>query len=157
MSRRTLLFLSVAFLVPLGCDVVTPRPETDLRAEIEGQRAAWEERGFRDYSFILRRSCFCPPLALGPARVHVEQGTVVRVADPESGEEFPADHWHLFPAIEGVFSILLDAVDRDADEVDLEWHEDLAYPRSAFVDYSRSTADEEIGFEVSAVEARDEP
>ena len=145
---------ALAVLLPLllsACGGVTDPEGGDLREEIVEHRREWEERSFRDYAFRLVRSCFCAADARGPVRVEVRRGAVTRVVYSESGDPVPDRLVHLFPSVGGLFAILLDAVDRGAARVDVEWDAELGYPSSSFIDYEPAVADEELGFEVREV------
>lgn len=147
-----------ALLVTLSaCDAVGPGvdEDDDLREEIERRRGAWTEREVRDYAFTLRRLCFCPPEFTGPVRIEVRRGEVAQVRRTDGTDVDPA-RWHLYPTVDGVFAILLDAVDRRADSVAVEWSEELPSPRTVFIDYRRATADEELGFELDGLEPLEE-
>lgn len=143
----------VAVAVLASCDLVEPEAHGDgtLRAEIEHHRALWESRAFRDHRFTLRRLCFCPPEVVEPVRVEVRQGRAVDFRRLDGTPVDPSLH-PFYPTVDGIYSILLDAVVRGADDVDVEWDDDFAVPRSAFIDYDVAMADEEVGFEVEAVE-----
>lgn len=145
----TLVLVSIPVLV--SCDGGTGPDETGLRRQIVEHRERWEARSFRDYSYRLQRNCFCGPEARGPVRVSVRQGQVVRVLEAETEEPVRDDLVHLFPGVAGLFSLLLDAVDRDAYEVEVEWDAELGYPTRFFIDYDSRTADEELGFDASDV------
>lgn len=149
--------LALVLVLPLlvSCDGPTGPDDGGLREEIEAHRQGWEARPFRDYAYRLQRDCFCPPEARGPVRVVVRRGQVMNVLDPETGEPVSERLHHLFPGIGGLFVVLLDAVDRGADDVEVEWDPDLGFPARVFIDYHRQTADEELGFEAADVEPLD--
>lgn len=137
-------------LLPAACGVTGP-DDPSLREEIEARREQWEARPFRDYAARLQRECFCLPEARGPVRVEVRQGRVARVVEPDSGELVEDRLWHLFPPVDGLFVVLLEAVEGGADDVEVEWDPGLGFPTRIFIDYDRRTADEELGFRVESV------
>lgn len=145
--------LSALLVTVSACGAVGPSVdgEGDLREEIERHRSAWTEREVRDYAFTLRRLCFCAPDVTEPVRMEVRRGEVTQVRRPDGTDVDPA-RWHLYPTVDGVFAILLDAVDRGADSVAVQWREDLPPPRTVFIDYRDATADEELGFELEGIE-----
>lgn len=150
---RTAAFLCTLLVTATACDAVGPSVDgdDDLREEIERRRSAWTEREVRDYAFTLRRLCFCLPEVTRPVRIEVRRGEVTQVRRPDGTDVDPA-RWHLYPTVDGVFAILLDAVDRGADSVAVAWSEGLPSPRAVFIDYRRATADEELGFELEGLE-----
>lgn len=148
--------LSLLLVTVTACDTLGTGVEGDgdLREEIERHRGAWTERDVRDYAVTLRRVCFCPLEVTRPVRVEVRRGEVTRVRRADGGD-VDRDRWHLYPTVDGVFAILLDAVDRGADSVAVEWSDDVPSPRTVFIDYRRATADEELGFEIDGLEPLD--
>lgn len=146
---RLALSLVLVVAAAAGCGIVGP--DDDRREEIEERREEWESRSFRDYAFTLRVACFCLPAAREPVRVEVRRGRIARIVDPDTGELVDHDRRPLYPTIEGLFTILLEAVEADAHEIDVDWDAMLGHPRHIFIDYERRTVDEEIGYEVRDV------
>jgi len=156
-SRFSLLLGLFLTLAGFTCSTSTGldyQPD-GLRSQIEWHRARWESRRFDDYAFQLKRICYCPPEYVGPVRVEVRTGQVARIVDPVTGERVDERLWHVFPTIDGLFTILLDAVDRRADRIEVEWAPSLGYPAEIRIDYRLEIADEEIGYEVRDVDALD--
>jgi hypothetical protein len=47
---------------------------TSPAARLAAARSAWATQRAVDYSYVITRSCFCPPAALGPVTVQVRAG-----------------------------------------------------------------------------------
>ena len=120
----------------------------DRVAEVTLQRVRWTQQSVSDYAFVARYTCFC---ALGgvDVRVQVRGGTVVSRTLVSSGEPLPDADAPSFPAIDGFFDRLRDALDQPAAEVRVQYDPIYHYPSSVYIDYSRSVADEEFGFLIS--------
>lgn len=143
-----LLLVAVA-----GCG--TTGPGGDLRSQIEANRALWQQLGPASYEYGVQRLCFCGPDAIGPVRVTVEDGTVVARVYTESSDPVPDDFEPLFPDVEGLYDVLLDALDRDAADINVTWDSVTGLPTEFFIDYNVQIADEELGFRIDEMpEAR---
>jgi hypothetical protein len=141
---------ALAILVAMaGCG--TTGPNSDLRSQIEGNRALWRQLGPASYQYGVQRLCFCGPDAIGPVRVTVENGVVVSRVYTESDEPVAANLASLFPDVEGLYEVLLDAVDRDAAQIDVTWDSVAGLPSEFFIDYNVGIADEELGFRIDEV------
>lgn len=138
-------------LLVLGCADAGPGP--GLRREVEVHQALWRASRPSVYTYGLFRSCFCPVEYLGPVTVGVVEGRAVSARYTDSGEPVVADAVELFPSVDGLFAILTDALDRDADSVSVDWDEDTGIPLEIFIDYLRSAADEEVGYSVVSLPA----
>jgi hypothetical protein len=137
--------VSVLGLALAGCGVTGPTGSLDReRQRLEQARAQWRSQGITDYQFTFRRSCFCAPAAREPALVTVRQGAIVSVESVSNGApQDPA----LYFTIEGLFDLLEDAIDGDADQLTASYDSALGYPASAFIDRNFMIADEELGFQ----------
>ena len=71
--------------------------------------------------------------------------TSVAFADPAAGSREVPDPQR-FRTVEGLFDFLDEALDANAVRVDAEFHMELGYPLSGYVDRSAMIADEEMGF-----------
>lgn len=136
-------------LTVLGCST-TQEPEhlKDARAHLAANRALWLEQGIESYSMILQRNCFCPPEWRGPIEMQVRERDVVSWTYVESGASVPDDRVEFFPPVAGLFNEIEEAIDREADDVIAEYHTELGYPLTVFIDENLQTADEEVGYEV---------
>ncbi len=114
--------------------------------DLEDQRERWEAQGISDYTYDIRRNCFCGHV--NPVRVTVRDGQRIRAYDLERELELIGEEATWYPTVDGLFDILEDAYARDAFSVRVEYDPQMGYPTSFFIDYSENMADEELGFDV---------
>lgn len=134
-------FCGIAFS---GC-TSSLAPEDRELERIRAQRAIWSAQEISDYTFESRRVCFCA--FVGWLEVTVRADTVESITaidDPD----VPAWALEDYPTVDGLFDILEDAVDRNAVQIDVTWHDTLGYPTTFFIDYALNIADEELGHDV---------
>ena len=125
-----------------GCDALEPE-----RSDLERARLRWETTGPSDYTYVIRRLCFCA--YVGPVRVTVENDAVVSVV-PTGPEEPPFELDEAsFPGVDGLFDILEDAVERDAHSITATYDTVTGVPLEFFIDYMEFAVDEELGMEVT--------
>jgi hypothetical protein len=106
--------------------------------------------GSDDYSYTLVVNCFCPD-AGEPIRITVTGGKAstaewVRPAGHQ-GRPVP-DYW----AALTINDVIKAANNTEAAQVTVEWPAGQDHPDSVFVDQSRMTIDEEMGYAVSDVD-----
>ena len=130
----------VLLLGSLACGDSTG-PEMDRLGE---QRALWEAQGLADYTYDVRRVCFCP--FREGVRVTVVAGVVAGATDLATGEVLEPNEVQLYLTIDGLFDLIQDAYDRNAHEVQVEFDPSRGYPTRIYIDYSEMIADEELGF-----------
>jgi hypothetical protein len=143
-SRWTAACILVGAMT-LGCrDATGP---ADGVVELALQQTRWSAQSVSDYVFMARYNCFC---AYGgnDVRVDVRGGAVVSRSLAETGAPVPDTEAQLFPAIDGFFDKLRDALARPAAEVRVAYDPVYHFPRSVFIDYVRDAADDEFGFEI---------
>ena len=117
--------------------------------ELEAARARWSAAAVSDYSFSLRRSCFCPPESIGPVLITVSNGQVVARTLIEAG--IAVSDQERWPAMEGVFDYAERAL-READEATVEFHPQWGYPTQITVDWIRQAVDDEESLTVLSFE-----
>ena len=128
------------FLGPLACgDSTGPAVE-----RLQSRRATWEAQGLGDYSYDVRRVCFCP--FREGVRLTVMGGALTGATDLETEEILEPDEVQWYRTIDGLFDLLEDAYDRDAHQVRVDFDDERGYPTEIFIDYSEMIADEELGF-----------
>lgn len=132
---------TVLILGSIACGDSTG-PEVDRLNE---QRSLWEAAGLQDYTYDVRRVCFCPFREDG-ARLTVVGGTLAGATDISTGEALESSEVQWYHTIEGLFDLIQDAYDRDAHSVHVDFDTNRGYPIMIFIDYSEMIADEELGF-----------
>ena len=149
-ARPSLLVAAVvSTLVVAGCDDEGPGAQA-LR-DLTNARARWARVGPDDYRYAIRRLCFCGPEAIGPVRVTVSAGEATARVYVDGGEPVPGSLAPLFPTVDGVFQILVDAFEDGAYRIDVVYDPETGVPLDVFIDYEENVADEELGFEVTEV------
>lgn len=141
---------AIALLADAGCSDPLGPEQGDLRRA----RSLWESRSVQDYRYEYERICFCPPLR---GLVEVRGGRVAAVTDLESGEPVPTDELDRFPTVDGLFETLAAWIAREPHSMNVEYDDDLGYPRSAFFDFEVNVADEEQGFRASDLQPISDP
>lgn len=135
----------VASSVLAGCG--TSDPEIGILREIGQNRDRWERQGIQTYRYAVERICFCG--LAGPVRVTVEDGEPTERVFVVSGDPVPEEQGEWYPTVDGLFTILFDAVRRDAFSIEVTYDPETGVPLDIFIDYAQNIADEELGFRVT--------
>jgi hypothetical protein len=115
-------------------------------------RELWDSSGLSDYQVQYRRVCFCPTDITSPVIVSVKDGAIDSLTYAETGEPVGEAFHDLFPDVSGMFDIIQDAIDQEAESIRVSYDPNLGHPVSVGIDYSYMIADEELGFEVSSLQ-----
>jgi hypothetical protein len=119
--------LVAGVVLSAGSCTVIVGPETEEPGSIFELRvrwAQWRAVGPDDYSFELRRTCFCIPDAVTPARVEVRDGVVVDARALDDGRALPLQ---FFDPIDTLFADAIEAAER-GEPVEASYHRTLSYP-----------------------------
>ena len=142
-------------LAAASCD--NPFSSGGLENEREALLASvtrWENRGVGDYTFVVRRSCFCGGDATRPVRVEVRGGAVVSRTYADTGAPAPADWFEPFDTVEDLFAVVGEAIEGDAHRVDAVYDAVLGYPVNVAIDYAKNAVDDEGGFTLTSFTVR---
>ena len=142
-SVRSLLPAAALLLVLPSCAILDDFEEDD---EAREHRRVWLRHDIDAYTFDFQRSCFCLEGATRGVTIRVEDGAIVEVTDRRTGEPVPQDEWHYFRTVDELFEVVLDAVDREADDIDVEYDREYAFPRRISIDYIENAVDDEVVF-----------
>ncbi|HEY8469369.1 MAG TPA: DUF6174 domain-containing protein [Longimicrobiales bacterium] len=144
--RRLLLLAALA--VPAGaCEFVFDADDSEAR-ELERARDRWRRKGPSDYRYDFQKYCFCGGADLRPVTVHVRNGAVYDAVYADNGELVPDEYLRFYRTIDGLFEVIGNAINRHADDLDVDYDEQYGYPRSVEIDYDYRTADDEVYFTV---------
>ena len=110
------------------------------------QRALWAAQGLTDYTFDVKKVCYCPAYLVADVRITVVGGVITGVTDIATGDALGPDLMEYFRTINGLFDLVQDAYNRNAHEVQVEFDPSRGYPTRIWIDYVMMMADEEMGF-----------
>ena len=114
-----------------------------LRAE-----SRWERSSIRSYTYRASWQCFCLQEYVAQVDVRVVNDQVVDVKFAEPGFSGEVPEPERFGLIGDRFDFIRDAIEQEAPRIDVEFHPELGYPQTTFVDFNERIADEEQGFTI---------
>jgi len=141
------LSLAILGLLLSGCTVITGPDDAWDREQRDLSRArrTWSTSFIEDYEFVVRRNCFC--LMGGVAvRVVVQRDVVVAREIDGTSTPLPSGLAYLYPSIDGIFSVIQDAIDTRAYQIDASYDGRYGFPTDVYIDYERRAVDEELGY-----------
>ena len=115
---------------------IAPEPRT-----LAERRAAWEAAGIDDYTWRIRRECFCGPIE--PIDVRVEDGIAIDVVT--AGGDRVTDTEGLILTVDDLFAAMRRAR-REGGDITAEYGQ-YGQPRSVVLDYVPNGDDDETYFE----------
>ena len=145
---------ALALLLALGsCEILgLSIGGSARRAELERQRAKWARQQITSYNLAYRRECFCGIEFVTPTHIEVRSGDIAAARYAESDAPIPLWVQDRLPTVEALFDVVADAIDREADLLEVVYDPALGYPRRIAIDYRFSTADDEVTHIVSKLE-----
>jgi hypothetical protein len=146
-SRLPATLAVVAAPLLSSCVAVFAPDFDDERQDLSRSRRIWQESRVYDYDYIGWLECYCYYEGV-PVRVEVRLGAVVAVTFVSSGRLVPIEYYADYPTVEGLFTILDEAIENGAYRIDADFDDHYGFPRDFFVDYERNVADEERGFRI---------
>jgi hypothetical protein len=117
---------------------------TGPRNELTDAKRRWARVGPPNYEFTYSLFCFCGGDVWRPARVLVLNDAVVGAAYTDNGAEVPAEYLQFYPTIDELFAVVEDALARQPEHFDVDYHDDFGYPTRVEIDYRKGVADDEF-------------
>lgn len=145
MILRNLVRLAPALLLAFAACSSILEDDSFQRDYLEEGRDMWEEEGGPSYTYMLEMQCFCAPAQqLRPVLVTVVNGQVTRrvyvkdrATDPDV--EAPTDLFGQFDTVDDLFAYVDDAIDRDADVLQVNYSDNFGFPEVISVDFTGRT------------------
>ncbi|HEU0297815.1 MAG TPA: DUF6174 domain-containing protein [Longimicrobium sp.] len=121
------------------------------RQNLSQARLRWEGSNVSSYSYILELQCFCAPASqLRPVLVTVENGAVASLLyyhqNPAQRTPAPAEVFGPYDTVEELFAIIDDAIDRDADRLQVGYDQEYGFPDIANIDYESGGSEQILFF-----------
>lgn len=149
MTRRTRwMTLPVLLLAALaGCGLGDD--DGLQRQKLQEARTRWEGKDVASYSYLLELQCFCAPASqLQPVLVTVRDGAVVSLQywdeDPAKRTPAPASIFGAYDTVEELFDLIADAIDRDADVLQVGYDAEYGFPYLVNVDYQTGGSEQRL-------------
>ena len=125
--RRTWLWhapaVAMTVLSAAGCRSGSSGP-----FELVTAQERWQRNGPATYTMTLLRSCECLAESAGPVRVSVSNGTVESRVYVQTGAAVASEYTAIFPAVEGLFAIIDNAIRNGTRPLTVRYHGTLGYP-----------------------------
>jgi hypothetical protein len=151
MTTRRIAVLALLFAAAAAPACGLLDPDSGTQGELEDQMDKWAAQGPASYEYVQTQLCFCHPDYTQPYRIRVQAGKVVDARNAATGAPTPAQY--KARTVPELFAVIEDALDREADQIDVAYDPDLGYPTSIVIDYERQAADEELTLEAEGLVA----
>lgn len=127
----------------------------DIAETLRRNQRKWAEQQVKEYQFVFRRVCFCIPEFVRPVVINVRDGKIVavRYADRDQQSVLP-ENFHRYQTVDELFAIIQQAIDQKAHRINVAYDQKRGFPTAVFIDYSADMADEERGFQISALKVK---
>ena len=126
-----------------GCsDLFSP----SSKSRLDENRDRWRAQGLNAYTFTLSQFCFCA--INGPVRVFVSNGAVINATQISNGQALDT---RFVSSIESLFDFIERGIAKHSAVLDVTYDPARGYPVRIVSDGSKSTADDEVTYEVSDV------
>ncbi|MFO7262337.1 MAG: DUF6174 domain-containing protein [bacterium] len=142
------IVLAAALALGVGACEFVYDPDHRPARELERARDRWRREAPRDYRYEFEMECFCGAELHRPVIVWVRNGAVYEVVYADDGRPVPTPHLQYYRTIDGLFEVIGDAINRRADDIDVDYDSRYGYPRFAEIDFERRVVDDEIRFTV---------
>ncbi|MBW3571707.1 MAG: hypothetical protein KY467_11415 [Gemmatimonadetes bacterium] len=121
------------------------------RQKLQEARTRWQGKNVASYSYVLELQCFCAPASqLRPVLVTVQNGAVASLQywDPDPAKRTPAPDsiFGAYDTVEELFDLIEDAIDRDADVLQVGYDAEYGFPYVVNVDYKTGGSEQKLLF-----------
>jgi hypothetical protein len=153
--RKRFLLVPALVLTVTGCDGIFGGNDRSAQRELfNASITHWRSLDIDTYSYTIELSCACAPAnQLRPVRVTVENGAVVsRIyvnENPAQQTPAPESVFGPFDTADELFDVVEDAINQDADLLNLIYDPEYGVPTLLQFDRSSSDPDDHLIFQVT--------
>jgi len=108
----------------------------------------WTGQKLQGYSVTTRTLCFCPTEMTDAIRLTVAAGQITDAVYVDSQQAVAPVYRQNLLTIDGLFDKIQNALDRNAEQLDVTYDPVMGYPTSIAIDYRKQTSDDEISYTV---------
>ena len=113
--------------------------QSDPLKDLDQAEAKWKAQGVKNYEFIAKVVCFCPPpMPAFAFRVTAGNGELTN-----SNDEMTRRNAEPYSTVEKLFAFLRDEAEKQPYRMVVNYHPELGYPISADLDRNRIAVDDE--------------
>jgi len=147
-TRRAPAILALVLSLMACAESGSTGPRFEIKRSLA--EGVWVRERPETYSFTLYRSCECLPEMTGPVTVMVNGDDVVARRYDRTGAAVTITFAGLFPNVEGMFSIIDAALERDAARIEVQYDATYGYPTRILIDYDGQWGnDDEVVYTIS--------
>jgi hypothetical protein len=122
----------------------TKATASDITSEVLSNREKWLAHGITDYEIEMQKICYCVPEVVRMMVFEVSDNKVKDVRYADTGEEVDPQHYGDFNTIEGMFSFVEQALDKNPADISIAYDDEYGYIKELSVDFKENIADDEI-------------
>jgi hypothetical protein len=119
-------------------------------ADLQAARRRWAATRPEAYEMTVARACYCREETTAPVVVTVRGGVISGQRYAATGAPVATGNSQAYPDVDGLFTVVEDALRRHADHVSVTYDRQRGFPVSIRIDYETHMADEERAYVVRA-------
>lgn len=123
-------------------------------AEVQANRNRWHSSKVDNYRFVLDAECFCALEPRSPVAIEVREGESTSIKPLEESDSFyfHSESYKQHDTIDDLFNVIEEALNRNAEIVNVAYDPTFGYPLSVAIDRRKSFADDELSLWVKQFE-----
>ena len=122
----------------------TKATSNDITTEVQMNREKWMSHEISSYQIEMQKICYCVPEVVRMMVFEVEGDEVMSVKYADTGEDVDPQHYGNFNTIEGMFTFVEKALEKNPADLSIAYDEKYGYIKELSVDFKENIADDEI-------------
>lgn len=132
----------------------TKATSNDIATEVQLNREKWKSHGISNYEIEMQKICYCVPEVVRMMVFEVGDEKVETVRYADTGEDVDPQHYGDFNTIEGMFTFVEQALEKNPADLSIAYDEKYGYIKELSVDFKENLADDEISIIASNMRPR---
>lgn len=144
---KQLLILCISLILFTACGSESKKSINNKKAEYQAfsdHKKLWHNTQTKDYSFVVKKSCFCPYEE--NKQITVDNTKVIEAKYIPSNEVINDNK---IKSMDDYFNIIEDALNKDVYTLTVNYDEIYGYPKEITIDYDEQMADEELTYTIT--------
>ncbi len=134
----------------------TKATSNDIATEVQINRDKWMSHEISSYQIEMQKICYCVPEVVRMMVFEVESNKVESVHYADTGEDVDPQHYGDFNTIEGMFTFVEKALDKNPADLSIAYDEKYGYIKELSVDFKENIADDEISIIASNMRPKED-
>lgn len=147
MKQILIIVLSIGVFSSCDSNSSSSNKVDSQQQTLDIYKLLWEKSNIHKYSFVMKRTCFCPKEE--NTHVSVTEHKLVEAKYIPSNRPYNKEQLSYLKTINKYFSLIQESIDKNVYKLTVMYNKTYGYPEEIYIDVDKQMVDEEISYSIT--------